>query len=116
MRWWLVVVTGVVLGVGGWVGTAQGEACHVEVPACLAGDDHLLSSGLSPTPPAPRASWIHFGGFKSRVPKLSRSEAGLTLSLGSNVAVQLHYERTALAPMMHHDHDDGILTRLRFGF
>ena len=61
-------------------------------------------------------SWLRFGGMRSLAPKLARSEAGLTLTVTPSVALQLHYERTAMAPMMRHDHDDGILTRLRLTF
>ena len=74
-----------------------------------------LSTGVRP-PVSGTAPWIKFGGLKSRAPQLKRSEAGVTLSLTENVAFQLHYERTALAPTMRHDHDDGVLTRLRISF
>jgi len=32
------------------------------------------------------------------------------------VTLELNYERSALGPTMRHDHDDGILTRLKLGF
>ncbi len=69
-----------------------------------------------PDAPTRPASWVHFEGQKFRGPEMQRSEAGLTMPLGANVALQVRYERTALAPMMAQDHDDGILTRLRFAF
>ena len=45
-----------------------------------------------------------------------RTEAGISWALDSRLSIQLNYERTAQAPMMRFDHDDGILTRLRVGF
>lgn len=73
---------------------------------------------LAEPPPLPALSspWVRVGGFKSKAPTTSRSEGGLTLALSRGLAVQLHYERTAEAPMMRHDHDDGFLTRLRLAF
>src|SRR5438445_384825 len=37
-------------------------------------------------------------------------------ALSDRVTLNLTYERTAYAPMMPHDHDDGILTGLKLGF
>lgn len=76
-------------------------------------DPFLLTA---PPPPPKLASWIRVGGLKSKGPKLNRSEAGITVALGKGLAFQLHYERTAQAPMMRRDHDDGFLTRLRLTF
>lgn len=117
MRWpKAFVLAGMVGGVVAGSGAVRGE---MRPPAgqLAAIEAALPQACLHPGPPLPRtASWIRFGGLKTRAPTLNRSEAGVTLSLGSHVAVQLHYERTALAPTMHHDHDDGVLTRLRLAF
>lgn len=105
-----MAVVGVVVGAATPVSRALGEVRPVPARGALVAFER-------PEPPAPHtASWIRFGSQKSRLPKLQRAEAGITLSLGKRVAVQLQYARTTLAPMMHRDHDDGILTRVRFGF
>ncbi len=66
--------------------------------------------------PVPSASRVHLRGQKYVGRQLQRSEAGLTWSLSPKVTLELNYERSALAPMMPHDHDNGILTRLKLGF
>lgn len=96
-RLMMTAAVGVLAGVAVGSGTARAD----------------LATGVRP-PAVTR--WIRFGGLKSRAPQLRQSEAGVTLSLTRNVAFQLHYERTALAPTMRRDHDDGILTRLRVSF
>jgi len=63
-----------------------------------------------------RSSPLHVEGQKVMAPHFQRSEAGISWSLGGGLALQLHYERSAYAPMMHQDHDDGILTRLKLSF
>jgi hypothetical protein len=95
------------------VATAVGVLAGVAVGSGTARAD--LAMGVRP-PASAVTRWIRFGGLKSRAPQLRQSEAGVTLSLTQNVAFQLHYERTALAPTMRRDHDDGILTRLRVSF
>jgi hypothetical protein len=82
----------------------------------------VTASGLSPVLLAPRpappvpARRLSLKGQKYGAPFSKRTEAGVELSLDSHVSIQLNYERTAQAPMMPFDHDDGILTRLRVGF
>ena len=49
-------------------------------------------------------------------PQLQRSEAGITWSRSPKVTLELEYERSAMAPTMPHDHDDGVLTRLKLSF
>jgi len=67
-------------------------------------------------PLAYQSSPLRVEGQKLSAPHFQRSEAGVSWSLGGGLAVQLHYERSAYAPMMHQDHDDGILTRLKLAF
>jgi hypothetical protein len=61
-------------------------------------------------------SRFHLNGQKYASPVGSRSEAGVAMSLGSHLSVQLNYARTAQVPMMGYSSDNGILARLRFGF
>jgi hypothetical protein len=59
---------------------------------------------------------LRIRGQKWVAPQLQRSEAGLTWSLSPKVTLELNYERSAMAPTMPHDHDDGFLTRLKLSF
>lgn len=76
----------------------------------------VASLALAPPPPATSSSRVRLRGQKWAGRQLQRSEAGLAWSLSPKVTLELNYERSALAPMMRHDHDDGILTRLKLGF
>ena len=70
-----------------------------------------------PPPPVSReASRFGLAGMRSVDRQTRMSEAGVTWSLNPRVKLRLSYERTAFAPLMPHDHDDGILTGIRFGF
>jgi len=71
---------------------------------------------LAGTPLGYGSSPLHVEGLKISAPHFQRSEAGLSWALGGGVALQLHYERSAYAPMMRQDHDNGILTRLKLSF
>jgi hypothetical protein len=67
--------------------------------------------------PSPR-TMPHLGlvGRRLRGPQTGMSEAGITFAFGKRVTLDLSYERTSYAPLMPHDHDDGILTALKIGF
>ena len=91
-RFWMMMVTAAAIGIAGSSTSAS------------ASEERAAGAG------------IRLEGGKIRTPYLQRSEAGVLLPLGSQVALQLHYERTALAPLMHADHDDGVMARLRLGF
>lgn len=65
--------------------------------------------------PAKTGDW-RVGGEKYPSPTGARSEAGLGLSLGSHVTIQLNYARTASVPMMGYANDNGLLARLRVAF
>ena len=69
-----------------------------------------------PPPLEPLAPRLGLVGFKLRAPQTRTSEAGLTWALSDRVTLNLTYERTAYAPLMPHDHDDGILTGVKLGF
>ena len=69
-----------------------------------------------PPPPASSPSRVRLEGRKVVAPQLQRSEAGVVWSLGSKLTLELNYQRTALAPLMPHDHEDGIATQLKLGF
>src|SRR4029453_2170396 len=79
------------------------------------------STSLAATTPKPAAvpepeSRFRLNGQKYTSPVGSRSEAGVAMSLGAHVSIQLNYARTAQVPMMGYSSDNGILARLRFGF
>jgi len=67
-------------------------------------------------PPPQAASRLGLAGARYVDPQTRMSEAGVTWSVGSRLTLQLSYERTAFAPLMSRDHDDGIITRIRLGF
>jgi hypothetical protein len=70
----------------------------------------------APTAPVGAPRRFHLQGQKYAAPLSRRTEAGVEWALDSHVSIQLNYERTAQAPMMPVDHDDGFLTRLRVSF
>ena len=79
----------------------------------------LTTTIASPTPPPPPSaipSRLGFAGGKYLAPQTRMSQAGLTWSLSDRVKLLLSYERTAFAPTMSRDHDDGIVTGLKLTF
>jgi len=73
---------------------------------------------LGPPPPPPAQATSRFGvvGQKYAAPQTRMSQAGVLYSVSKHLSLQLSYERTAYAPLMPQDHDNGILTGLRVGF
>ena len=73
---------------------------------------------VPPAPAAPAKEPSRFGveGLKIASPQTRMTQAGVKWSLSNHVSLHLSYERTAYAPLMLRDHDDGILTGLRLGF
>ena len=73
---------------------------------------------LPPAVPAPARAPSRFGlvGQKDAAPQTGMSQAGVTWSLGDHLSLHLSYERTAYAPLMSRDHDNGVLTGLRLAF
>ncbi len=69
-----------------------------------------------PPQPEPLVPGLGVVGHKLRSPQTKMSEAGLTWSLSNHVTLNLSYERTAYAPLMPRDHDDGIMTGVKLGF
>ena len=69
-----------------------------------------------PPQPEPLVPGLAVVGHKLRSPQTKMSEAGLTWSLSNHVTLNLSYERTAYAPLMPRDHDDGIMTGVKLGF
>ena len=55
-------------------------------------------------------------GQKDRAPQTRMSQAGLTWSLSERLLLHLSYERTAFAPTMARDHDDGVMTGVKLRF
>ncbi len=94
------------------------EAVVASTPVAAAEVVAGSPAGLLAAPPAPAPAGRRFRlkGEKFGAPLTGRTEAGVEWALDSRVSIQLNYERTAQAPMMPFDHDNGILTRLRIGF
>lgn len=75
------------------------------------------ASGPEPAAVVPDPkSRFRLNGQKYASPVGSRTEAGVVMSLGSHLSIQLNYARTAQVPMMGYSSDNGILARLRVGF
>jgi hypothetical protein len=55
-------------------------------------------------------------GVKYKAPQTRMTEARVSWALGAHLSVELGYERTAYAPTMSRDHDDGVLTGVKLGF
>lgn len=72
----------------------------------------------APPPPAPSAlpTRLGFAGGKYLAPQTKMSQAGLTWSFTDRLKLHLSYERTAFAPVMSRDHDDGVVTGLKLTF
>jgi hypothetical protein len=88
------------------------------LPRREGGSTRLPAAVLDPAAlplPAPQRR-VRLNGQKYASPVGARSEAGVALSLGSHVSIQLNYARTAQVPMMGYANDNGVLARLRFGF
>jgi len=86
---------------------------RTEVPLALPGPDLVA---LPVSEPDPEPSRLKLVGRKFAAPQTRMTEAGVTWSLNDHLAFHLSYERTAFAPIMSKDHDDGILTGLKLGF
>jgi hypothetical protein len=73
---------------------------------------------LPPPPPEPVRPPSRLGvvGQKYAAPQTRMSQAGLAWSLTERLSLLLSYERTAYAPTMSRDHDNGVLTGLRLAF
>ncbi len=82
----------------------------IEIPAPRA------LTAAPPPPTDPLAPRLGFVGHKLQAPQTKMSEAGVTWSVNNRVTLNLSYERTGYAPMMPHDHDDGVLTGVKVGF
>ena len=87
---------------------------RAEVPLDIPAPRALAAA--PPPPPAPIAPRLGIVGHKLRAPQTKTSEAGLAWAVSDRVTLNLTYERTAYAPMMPQDHDDGILTGVKLGF
>jgi hypothetical protein len=121
----LIVVGGIALAVCATGATAAGvpALARANVTPVVARQgasspcrgDPVTSMALAEPSPAP-PSRLRLRGQKWAGRQLQRSEAGLAWSVSPQVTLELNYERSALAPMMRRDHDDGILTRLKLGF
>ena len=64
----------------------------------------------------PAAGRLHLIGQKYLAPQTRMTEAGITWSISRRVSLELSYERTGYAPTMPFDHDNGVMTGVKFGF
>jgi hypothetical protein len=73
---------------------------------------------VPPPPPAAESapSRLSVAGVKYKAPQTRMTEARVSWALGAHLSVELGYERTAYAPTMSRDHDDGVLTGVKLGF
>jgi hypothetical protein len=69
-----------------------------------------------PQLPSNLPSQLGFAGGKYLAPQTKMSQAGISWALNSRLTLQLSYERTAYAPVMWRDHDDGVVTGLKLCF
>jgi hypothetical protein len=94
----------------------QGEAvvAQAEVPIALPAPPALMTK--APPARAPTSSRLGVVGRKYAGPQTRMTEAGVTWAVSDRLSFHLSYERTAFAPVMSKDHDDGILTGLKVGF
>ncbi len=105
----LIMVAGATLAAGAIRATAA------SLPVVASAETSTPRAMERPSSP-PTVSSVRFASERWGTPQLRRSEAGIAWSLSPKVTVQLNYERSALPPMMPHDHDDGFLTRLNIDF
>ena len=77
---------------------------------------HAFVVPLPPPPPERTPSRFGVAGQKYAAPQTRMSQASLTWSLSDRLLLHLSYERTAFAPTMERDHDDGILTGVKVRF
>ncbi len=90
---------------------------RAEPPQPENGSASLSAAARAPALPLPEPQRrFRLNGQKYASPVGGRSEAGVAMSLGSHLSLQLNYARTAQVPMMGYADDNGILARLRFGF
>jgi hypothetical protein len=75
-----------------------------------------IAAPSPPPPPSALPSRLGFAGGKYLAPQTRMSQAGVTWSLTNRLTLHLSYERTAFAPVMSRDHDDGIVTGLKLCF
>ena len=93
----------------------ENVVAEAEVPMTLPEPPPLMT----PAPPAEEpsgASRLGVVGRKYAAPQTRMTEAGVVWSLSDRLSLHLSYERTAFAPVMSKDHDDGIFTGLKVGF
>ena len=87
------------------------------LPRREGGSTSPAAAASEPALPASKTTRrFRLNGQKYASPVGGRTEAGVALSLGSHMSIQLNYARTAQMPMMGYANDNGILARLRVGF
>lgn len=74
------------------------------------------ASLVGPARAADAPGRVEVRGRKIAARPVSRSEAGVSWSLGPRLALEFDYARNAFPPLMPNDHDDGLIGRLKLGF
>jgi hypothetical protein len=94
----------------------EGEdvVADAEIPLTLPEPPPLMTVALPADERTP--SRLGVVGRKYAAPQTRMTEAGVVWSVSDRLSLHLSYERTAFAPVMSKDHDDGILTGLKLGF
>jgi len=95
---------------------ALGAAAAARVGAEPLPEPCLAVAAPAPAPPARPASRLGLAGVRYVDPQIRTSEAGLAWSVSDRLTLRVSYERTAFAPLMARDHDDGIMTGIKLGF
>jgi hypothetical protein len=85
------------------------------VPLALPAQRRFVVPAALP-PPERTLPQLGIAGQKDRAPATRMSQASVTWSLSERLLFHLSYERTAFAPTMAKDHDDGILTGVKVRF
>jgi hypothetical protein len=75
-----------------------------------------IAAPAPPPPPSAIPSRLGFAGGKYLAPQTRMSQAGVSWSVTDWLSLHLSYERTAFAPVMSRDHDDGVVTGLALRF
>jgi len=85
------------------------------VPLALPAQRRFIVPPVLP-PPERTLPRLNVAGQKERAPQTRMSQASLMWSLSEHLLLHLSYQRTAFAPTMSKDHDDGIMTGVKVRF
>lgn len=114
----------------GWLAHRRAECSAQAVAVEMLDGDEVIADAevpmtlpapppvMTPAPPPEERTPSRLGvvGLKYAAPQTRMTQAGVVWSVSDRLSLHLSYERTAFAPVMSKDHDDGILTGLKVGF